>query len=135
MKKIVISGSSKLQDKIKYWNKLFTNKNCKVLDYPRPIDEEKFKELYPNIHKTFFQNIIKTDILFIMNEDKNGVKGYIGAETYAELTFGLAQNLIYNKNIDLILLKMPSDKVPCYDEIKLWLELGWIRLYKEEKYG
>ena len=76
MKKIVISGSAKLQDKIKYWNKLFSNKNYKVLDYPKPIEKEKFKELYRSIHKTFFQNIIKTDMLFVMNEDKNGIKGY-----------------------------------------------------------
>lgn len=129
MKKIVIAGSAKLQDKINCWKSIFMNKEYEILDYPKSIDKEKFIELYPDVHKTFFDNITKTDILFIMNEDKNGIDGYIGAETYAELTFGLAQNLIYNKNIDLIILKMPSNRVQCYDEIKLWLELGWIKLY------
>ena len=90
-------------------------------------------KLYPKIHKEFIKNITNTDILFIMNEDKNGVVGYIGAEAYAELTFGLAQNLIYNKKIDLVIYKMPSKEVQCYDEIKIWVELGWIRLYKEDK--
>ena len=130
MKKIVISGSSKLQNKINYWLKHFKDNNYDVLDYPKPIDEEKFMELYPSIHKNFFKNIIKTDILFIMNEDKNNIEGYIGAAAYGELTFGLAQKLVYNKNIDLVILKMPSDKVQCYDEIKLWLDMGWINLYK-----
>lgn len=129
MKKIVIAGSAKLQDKIDLWKLTFIKKQYEILDYPKPIDEEKFMELYPEIHKSFFEKITKTDILFVMNEDKNDIEGYIGAETYAELTFGLAQNLIYNKNIDLVLLKMPSHKVQCYDEIKLWLDLGWIRLY------
>lgn len=55
--------------------------------------------------------------------------GYIGAETFSELTFGLAQNLIYNKNIELVILKMPSIDVQCYDEICLWLKLGWIKIY------
>lgn len=129
MKKIVIAGSAKLQDKINIWKSFFTEKKYEILDYPKPIDEEKFMKLYPSIHKNFFENITKTDILFVMNEDKNNIEGYIGAESYAELTFGLAQNLIYNKNIDLIVLKMPSREVQCYDEIKLWIELGWIKLY------
>ena len=89
-------------------------------------------ELYPNIHTEFLDNIIKTDMLFIMNEDKNGIVGYIGYEAYAELLFGLAQKLIYNKDIELIVLKMPNSDVGCYDEIKLWLELGWIKLYEEK---
>ncbi len=71
-------------------------------------------------------------MLFIMNEDKNGIVGYIGYETYAELLFGLSQKLIYNKNIELIVYKIPSD-IGCYEEINLWLELGWIKLYEEEK--
>lgn len=90
-------------------------------------------ELYPNVHKEFFENITKTDMLFIMNEDKNGKIGYIGAESFAELTFGLAQKLIYGKNIELVILKMPSKEIQCYEEINLWLKLGWIRLYGEEK--
>ncbi len=133
MKKIVIAGSSKLQDKVNYWVEYFENKNYKVLDYPKAIDKVQFIKLYPNIHKEFFENMTKTDILFIMNEDKNSVIGYIGAETYAELTFGLAQNLVYGKNIELIILKMPSREVQCYDEIKIWLELGWIKLYNEKQ--
>ena len=118
-----------MQDKINTWKLFFKNNNYEILDYPKPIEEAKFMKLYPDIHKHFFENIIDTDILFIMNEDKNGIEGYIGAESYAELTFGLAQNLVYNKNIDLIVLKMPSNKVQCYDEIKLWLEIGWIKLF------
>ena len=65
-----------------------------------------------------------------MNEDKNGISGYIGYETFAELLFGLSQKLIYNKDIEFILLKMPSREVGSYDEIDLWLKLGWIKLFK-----
>lgn len=98
------------------------------------MKKSKIIELYPNVHKNFFEYITKTDILFIMNEDKNGISGYIGAETFAELTFGLAQKLVYNKEIELVILKMPSRKVQCYEEIDLWLKLGWIKLHEEEKY-
>ena len=133
MKKVVIAGSAKLQNDINYWKQKFSDNNYEILDYPKAIEKEKFMELYPNVHKEFFENITKTDMLFIMNEDKNGKIGYIGAESFAELTFGLAQKLIYGKNIELVILKMPSKEIQCYEEINLWLKLGWIRLYGEEK--
>lgn len=132
MKKVVIAGSAKLQNDINYWKEKFSN-NYEILDYPKAIEKERFMELYPNVHKEFFENITKTDMLFIMNENKNGKIGYIGAESFAELTFGLAQKLIYGKNIELVILKMPSKEIQCYEEINLWLKLGWIRLYGEEK--
>ena len=133
MKKVVITGSVKLQAEINNWTNFFKNNNYEVLDYPREIEEKKYMKKYPIRHKEFFESITKTDILFIMNEDKNGITGYIGAESFAELAFGLTQNLLYNKNIELVILKMPSPEVQCYDEIYLWLKLGWIKLYKEEK--
>ncbi len=133
MKKVVIAGSAKLQNDINYWKQKFSDNGYEVLDYPKEIEKEKFMELYPSVHKEFFKNITKTDILFIMNEDKNEIIGYIGAESFAELTFGLAQKLVYGKNIELVILKMPSKEVQCYEEIDLWIKLGWIKLYKEEK--
>ena len=133
MKKIVIAGSAKLQKEAKSWLNFFSKKNYEILDHPKSIEKQRFMELYPNIHIEFLQNIVKTDVLFIMNEDKNGIVGYIGYETYAELLLGLTQKLIYNKDIELIILKMPSKDVGCYEEINLWLELGWIKLFEEEK--
>lgn len=38
-----------------------------------------------------------------------------------------------NKNIELVILKKPSTNVGCFDEIDLWLKLGWIKLYAKEK--
>ena len=86
-------------------------------------------ELYPQIYKEFFENITRTNMLFVMNETKEGIDGYIGAETFAELTFTLMQNLIYNKNIQIVILKMPSINVQSYEGINLWLKLVWIKLY------
>ncbi len=133
MKKIVIAGSAKLQMEIDKWFKTFENQNYEILDYPRAIEESKFMELYPNVHVDFLKNIVQADILFIMNEDKNGKTGYIGYETYAELLFGLAQKLVYHKDIELVIYKMPGSDVGCYEEIELWLKLGWIKLYEIEQ--
>jgi len=45
-----------------------------VIDYPLAIDQATFLEDYPQVHKKFFAAIMETDILFVMNEDKKGVK-------------------------------------------------------------
>lgn len=131
MKRVVIAGSAKLQNEINKWINYFETSNYEVIDYPKEIEESRFIELYPDIYTEFLQNITKTDILFIMNEDKNNIEGYIGYEAYAELLFGLSQKLIYNKSIELIIYKKPNKNVGCYDEVNLWLELGWIKLFEE----
>jgi hypothetical protein len=125
--KIVIAGSAKLQNEIQQWIDYWHAKDdCLILDYPKSIPQENFNNLYPDIHKNFFKNITEADILFIANEKKNGIDGYIGSETFAELSFGLAQKLVNGKDIKLILANMPAEEVACYDEIVLWRRLGWI---------
>ncbi len=130
-KKVVIAGSASLQKKVQFWKKYWEDKDCSVINYPSTVPKETFLAEYPQVHKDFFKNIIESDILFVMNEDKNGIKGYLGAESFAEMCFGVAQNLIHNKKIEIMLLQTPEEKVQSYDEIKLWLKLGWIKPYKE----
>jgi len=131
MKKVVISGSSKLQDKVKFWINHFEKKGYKVIDYPKKIEKENYFKDLPIIYKEFYTSLEKTDFYFLMNEEKNGIKGYIGASSIAELTYVVIQNLIHNKNIEIYILNMPSKEVSSYDEVKFWLEIGWIKLYKE----
>lgn len=127
--KVVIAGSAGLQDEIQKWIKYWENKEgYYVINYPHEIPSDNFESLYPKVHADFFKDITETDVLFIANDRKKGIDGYIGAETFAELGFGLAQNLIYSKNIKLILANMPTKEVACYDEIVLWLKLGWIEI-------
>ena len=131
MKKVVISGSSKLQDKVKYWLEYFKNENYEILDYPKLIEQDKYIEELPKVYKNFYTALENTDIFFLMNEEKNGINGYIGASAIAELTYVIILNLIHNKNIEIFILNMPSEEVSSYDEVKFWLDMGWIKLHKE----
>ena len=125
--KIVIAGSAKLQTEINQWVEYWNNQlDCQVINFPRQIPSENFEKLYPDVHTNFFKDITQADVLFVANEEKNGVSGYIGAETFAELGFALAQKLISGQNIKLILAHLPVPEVHCYNEIILWLKLGWI---------
>ena len=129
MKNIVISGSSKLQDRIEYWVKYFKNLNYDVLDYPKYIDPNEYENILPIIYKNFYTALENTDVYFLMNEEKDGIKGYIGASSIAELTYVVILNLIHNKDIEIYILNMPSEEVSCYDEVKFWLNMGWIKLF------
>ena len=131
MKKMVISGSSKLQDKINYYLNYFKDKGFEVLDYPKKVDEENRMIDLPKIYNYFYTALENTDVFFLMNEEKNGVKGYIGSNSFAELTYVVMLNLIHNKNIEIYILNMPSKEVSSYDEVKFWLDMGWIKLYNE----
>jgi len=132
IKRVVIAGSSSHREEMRKWLDFWDQKaGYLVLDYPKPIDKAGLKNLYPEIFKDFFKNITLANVVFVANEDKKGIEGYIGAETFAELTFAVSQNLLYGKKIDIILAKMPSEKVQSFDEINLWLEIGWIRLFSK----
>ena len=133
MKKVVISGSSKLKDNINYWVKYFKTNSYDVIDYPKTIDKDRIDELLPDIYRNFYTSIENTDILFLMNEKNKGIDGYIGANAMSELTYAIIQNLIHGKNIDIYILNMPSKEVFGYDEIKFYLNIGWIKLFNEKK--
>lgn len=132
MKKVVISGSSKLQDKVNYWLKHFEDKDYEILDYPKLIEQDNYEKELPKVYEDFYTALENTDVFFLMNEEKKGIKGYIGASAIAELTYVVILNLIHNKNIEIYILNMPSEEVSSYDEVKFWLDMGWIKLYKED---
>ena len=127
--KVIISGSAKLPGAIELWVQYWNSQSGHtVIDHPKTIPPTNFDELYPEVFKSFFRNIAKADILFVANEPKNSIGGYIGAGTFAELSFGLAQKLIHGQNIQLVLAHLPDEQVPCHDEIIRWLKLGWIEI-------
>ncbi len=133
MKKIVISGSSKLQDKIEYWISYFKKLNYEILDYPKYTEPSEYEKTLPIIYKNFYTALENTDVYFLMNEEKNGIQGYIGASSIAELTYVVILNLIHNKNIEIYILNMPSKEVSSYDEVKFWLDMGWIKIFNKEE--
>ena len=90
-------------------------------------------EELPIVYNDFYTALENTDVFFLMNEEKNGIKGYIGASAIAELTYVVILNLIHNKNIDIYILNMPSEEVSSYDEVKFWLDKGWVKIFKEEQ--
>ena len=129
MNRVIISGSAKLQDSINHWVGHFEALGYDVLDRPKLIAQENRKSKLPEVFRSFYKHIEQTDIFFLINENKDNMEGYIGAGATAEITYAIIQNLVHGKNIRTYILNKPSEKVPCYDEVQFWLEMGWASIY------
>ncbi len=130
MKKLIISGSSKLQERAAYWRGYFEGRGYEVIDYPGPVSaSEDESENLTDVYTSFYQNIDRSDVFFLMNEDNNNIGGYIGPSAFAELSYALIANLNRGKKIEINLLQTPSVEQACYEEISFWLNQGWIHIY------
>ena len=129
MRKIVIAGSAKFYKEALELKKELENNDYNVIDYPKNINvniEEEYKKAY----ESFYESLSKTDDLILFNLDKNGIEGYIGYESFAELSYLVVKKLQENNNHKIYIYKMPSKEVGCYDEIMRFIELGYIELFK-----
>jgi hypothetical protein len=129
-KKLVIAGSASLVAHIEKWKEYWIDQGYDVTNHPKSIDPDNFDQLYPNVHASFFKSLDMADVLFIMNEDKKGIKGYIGYETFAELGYTLTNNLLGRTSTRIILLQYPENSLGCNDEVVRWSKYGWIEILK-----
>lgn len=154
MKKLIIAGSSKLHERALYWRGYFEGRGYEVIDWPSPVSTEDetldepqiepglsrgrwlsssdsdYATRLTKIYKRFYKNLDQTDVFFLMNEDKDGIEGYVGASAIAELTYVVTGNLNRGRKTEIYINKLPSRSQNCYDEIKFWLDQGWIHIFK-----
>ena len=132
MKKIIIEGSAKFYNEVIEYKQELEKNNYMVINYPKKIDvtnENEYKKTFEN----YYQDLDKSDDFLLLNLDKNGIKGYIGYESFAELVYVIVKNIKTNKNIhNIYILQMPSKEVGCYDEIVYFMKLGYIKLFENK---
>lgn len=131
-KKIVISSSAKFQNKINEWKEYFESKNYEVINYPHKIDQKDIIQ-YKKVYEEFYKSLVETDILFVLDEDKNGINGYIGSAVFAEINYILSQIILKNSSQKIYLLKEPSSANSCYQEVKNFIDLGLIEIFDKSK--
>ncbi len=154
MKKLVISGSAKLHERSLYWRGYFEGRGYEVIDWPCPISTEPdtlddaqtspglslgrwlspsdsdYGERLTKVYQRFYKNIDQCDTFFLMNEDKDGIEGYIGPSMIAEITYAIISNLNRGRKININILKLPAKDQNYYEEVKFWLDQGWISIYQ-----
>jgi hypothetical protein len=129
VRKIIIAGSATFYKEALELKQELENKNYYVIDYPKKINDDIELE-YKEAYETFYDNLSKTDDLLLLNLDKKGIEGYIGYESFAELSNLVVKKIQINNDHKIYIYKMPSKEVGCYDEIMHFIELGYIELYK-----
>ena len=129
MRKIIIAGSAKFYKEAKKFKKELEKEGYEVIDYPEKIDDTVELE-YKEAYESFYENLNKTDDLLLLNLDKKGIEGYIGYESFAELSFLVVKKIQDNPDHKIYIYKMPSKEVGCYDEINHFINLGYIELFK-----
>ena len=130
MKKLIIAGSSKLQERAAYWRGYFEGRGYEVIDFPvSVIEDDHYVENLTDIYCSYYQNLERADVFFLMNEDKDGIGGYIGPSAFSELSYVVVGNLNRGKRVEINLLQEPSDEQACYAEVKFWLDQGWVKIY------
>ena len=129
MRKIIIAGSATFYKEALSLKEELEAKNYIVIDYPKKINNDIELE-YKKAYETFYDNLSKTNDLLLLNLDKKNIEGYIGYESFAELSNLVVKKIQSNNDYNIYIYKMPSKEVGCYDEIKHFLELGYIELYK-----
>lgn len=131
VKTLVISGSASLNKKMEKWFCYWKNSGYEIIDWPVSIEKERFYKKWPAVHRNFYKALGKTEVHFIANEDKNGIKGYIGPGVFAEISFAVGLNMARKKQIEILLYKLPSKKLFYYSDLKLWIKMGWIKVWKK----
>lgn len=129
--KLVISGSASLQDRLEFWKNHFEQKGYKVIGMPEIwSDTRDFKEQLTELYRDFYTSIEDCDVFFLMNEDKDGISGYIGANGTAELVYAVMLNLIKDRGIEIYITKTPEKRVLAWDEVVSYLRVGWVKVYE-----
>ena len=129
MRKIVIVGSAKFHKEAQDIKEELEKREYVVIDYPKKIDDTIEQE-YKDAYGSFYENLNNTDDLLVLNLDKKGIEGYIGYESFAEMSYLIVKKIQNNSNQKIYIYKMPSKDVGCYEEISHFINLGYIELFK-----
>lgn len=129
MRKIIIAGSATFYKEAFELKQELENKGYEVIDYPKNINDKDQVE-YKQAYERFYGSLSKTDDLLLLNLDKKGIEGYIGYESFAELSNLVVRKIQENKEHKIYIYQIPSKEVGCYEEIMHFLEIGYIELYK-----
>jgi hypothetical protein len=130
MRKVTICASASLPREIEVWRRELEYQGYRVIQFPPVI----FKN-YAKGHRHHFQKIAESDIVFILNLKKKGIKNYIGPSVFAEIAFAIGLNLALRKKIKIYCLNPLPRKLPCSPELEQWKRAGWIHFWKKGKKG
>lgn len=129
MKRIVLCGSRKLKEQIIELGINIEKQGFEVV-IPKEFFTPMGKKEHSMLHFSEIQNP-KTDYVLIVNDEKNGIPNYIGANSFAELAFGF----YFGKKVFLKndIYKPYEDEITGWEVIPLKGDINKMLNYKEER--
>jgi hypothetical protein len=130
-KKVVICASTSFEKEIVEWKNKLESLGYDVIKYPEKIGKDNFLEDYKLEFSDHYKSIVNSDMILVLNLEKKGISGYIGAGVFAEIAFAIGLNRTLNKTIEVTYLNpIPIGVLPYSDELELWQKLGWIKQFR-----
>lgn len=131
-KKITICASMSFWDDINLWKEKLETAGYEIVQYPKQFTGD-FLPNYKIEFTKHYQKMAESDIVLILNMQKNGIDGYIGAAVFAEISFaiGLNRTSHCDKKIDVYCLNPFPSSLPYAEELQHWVDLGWLKFWKE----
>lgn len=129
MKRIVLCGSRKIKDQIIELGKYIEKQDFEIV-VPKEFYTQVEKRKASMLHFSEIQNP-RTDYVLIVNDEKDGIPNYIGANSFAELAFGF----YFGKKVFLKndIYKPYEDEIKAWGVIPLKGNINKMLNYKEEK--
>ncbi len=75
------------------------------------LEETALAKIQKNLIREHFSKIEQSDVLLVANYDKNGIKGYIGGNSFLEMGFA------FHKKIPIFLLNEVPQKMSYKEEL------------------
>lgn len=127
MKKAVLIASGTAEKETIKWKEKLEVNGFEVLTCPLKIEDgENFLKEYKKSFNLCYSSIPIADIVLAINIEKNGVEGYIGPGTFAEMAFAIG----LNKGIEILYLNDLPKGLSYSHELEMWNKLGWIKKNK-----
>ena len=131
MKKVVICSSRIFQKQAQQWKQKLEKLGYNVIKIPILADQNSLEE-YKNAHTSHYKKIVETDILLVLNIEKNNIPNYVGPSVFAEIAFAIGLNIAFEKNIQIYCINDLPENSHYAEELKLWKKLNWIKIRKDK---
>lgn len=132
MNKVVICASAQFYNEAQEWKDKLEDSGYSVIRTIQSIDENSIDQ-YKQTHKDHYSKMSECDTVLVLNLEKRGIPGYIGASVFAEIAFAIGLNLVFKKDIQILLINSISADSPYIDELTKWDKLGWIKQFSHIK--
>jgi hypothetical protein len=128
-KTVVLCGSMHFLDQMKKWKARLKPHGHRVLtpvleNFHTIRDEEgdleRFNDIKRKLTKLHFEKVREGDVLLILNYEKNGQEGYIGGNTFAEISYATALNMCHGHNKDIYTVNPIPTNSSHREELLAW---------------